>query len=150
VVYRPCLRSFANEQFYSLSPAALAGAALYFFAGPDSWWLWLLSSGLFLFSAFLCAQDVMVHLTRLTLDEKGARVRGPFERGEILWSDVVGALLRERRNVVTSNDHLLILESQLHQLVYNTSTLSRRDEQAVLALVRRRIPLVVENEQPSS
>jgi hypothetical protein len=100
-------------------------------------------------SLFLLLQDALVHLIWVEVDEAAISLKGPFGNSRLLWSEVAGAVLKERENAITRTDRLLILRSETERIAFNASTLSQVDEARLLDFVRQRINLVVERSKPS-
>jgi len=65
------------------------------------------------------------------------------------WTDVLSAVLRERENVISRTDHLLIIQSSRHVIGFNTSSLSKEDEKTVLEMVGRKTPFVIQKDKPT-
>jgi len=66
------------------------------------------------------------------------------------WQDIINALLRERVNVISGTDHLLILQSyDGHLLLFNTSTLDPENEEIVLRKVKEKTDLKIKRDSPS-
>src|ERR1044071_3424592 len=148
-VYKPSLDSFCGSFFFGLTPALTAGLALYFVHESAGWLFWIPTGLMFLLSLFLSVQCVVVYLNRLQLDEERIRATGPLHSVEIRWSQVTGAVLRERVNPMTRTDHMLVIKSRGATLVFNTSTLSLADEAEVLRRVRDKINVTVQRDRPA-
>ena len=149
MLYKPTMSSFLGSAAFSLIPAATAGTVTFFMWEKAS--ALLLAAGVLMgiLSLILLLQDVMVHLRRLHVDELSVSVVGPLLRERIKWTEVAGAVLKERKNAMTRTDHLLIIRSAPKLLSFNTSTLSQNDEENLLAFVRSKVPVVVEGDKPA-
>jgi hypothetical protein len=60
----------------------------------------------------------------------------------IRWSEVISAILRERRNAARRDDRLLVIQSRTAKIDFVTSTLTEEDEAQVLAMVDKHTRLV--------
>lgn len=147
--FKPSFASFIRSVLYSLSPAITAAIMMYFLADSARFIVKILSGLMFLFSLYLLIQDFFVHLQRLYLDETRIRSKSLLTSITINWPDVVHAELRERENAISGTDHLLIIKSGYHQLVFNTSTLSKEHEKKVIEIVKQKCSLVIINDKPA-
>jgi hypothetical protein len=77
------------------------------------------------------------------------KVSGPILKVVVLWQDIVSAVLRERENLMSRTDHLLIIKSTNHMLTFNISTLSKKDESEVLESVKKKTHLVIKKDKPT-
>ncbi len=146
-VFKPAWRSFFSSLGWSLSMAGVAGAMLYF--GPSRWQLSLvilIFSGLMgLFSVVSVLQDIFVHLQKIILLPEGIAVQGILGRPHgVGWSNVKEASLRERHNMVSATDKLIvIITDRGPEVAYPVSILSQADQNEVLMAVRNAVPTVV-------
>jgi hypothetical protein len=146
--YRPTFASFLASLPIALWPAAVAAVVV-----------WLLEPGIVLkvFSALMVIfalhnviSAVFVHRTSLYVDPHGILMKGSLGGlTSIEWTDVTSAVLRERENPVTRTDHLLIIDSDRHRLMFNTHILKLADEKELLETVRRHVPLGVHRDTPA-
>ena len=143
MIYKPSFASFLVSSLYGFTPAILAGVCTYFLADSTRLIMWIASGFMYVLSLFLFLQTVFVHLKKLYLDDNAIGVYGPFLRIAVRWQDVVSAVLRERENLMSRTDRLLVIKSGNHTVSYNFSTLSRKDENEVLELVKTKTHLVV-------
>lgn len=102
-----------------------------------------------LLSLILLVQDVFVHLQRVYVDERCLTLVSPLGRQLIAWSDLTGAVLKERNNAMTRTDRLLLLQGQTSRVLFCPSTLSEIDEQRLLRFVRSKTVVVVEQSKPA-
>jgi 4-hydroxy-3-methylbut-2-enyl diphosphate reductase IspH len=100
-------------------------------------------------AALAISPSITVHLQRVEVDDYHIALVGPFNHGEIRWSEAMGAVLKERENIMTRTDRLLIVRGLNELLFINISTFSEKDEEKLLDVVRRRMPVVVERSKPS-
>lgn len=150
MLYKPSFESIVRSTMFALWPVGTAALVTYFFWNPDRKVLLLTLAGLqVLLSGFLLLQAVLVHCNKLWLDERGIRVAGPIIATQMAWAEIASALLRERVNAVSRTDRMLVLRSKSNQLIFNTSVLNPRDEEAVLQAIRARTNLVVQRDRPS-
>jgi Bacterial PH domain len=147
--FRPSLASFLGTAAYSLTPAATAGLGTFLLWEKRGTGLLVAGGLMAALSLFLLLQDALVHLIRVEVDETSISLVGPFGRSRLRWSEVAGAVLKERENAITRTDRLLILRSKTDRIAFNASTLSQVDEARLLDFVRQRINLVVERSKPS-
>lgn len=147
--FRPSLASFLGAAAYSLIPAATAGLGTYLLWEKRSTGLLVAGGLMAALSLFLLLQDVVVHLIQVEVDEGAISLIGPFGRSRMRWSEVEGAVLKERENAITRTDHLLILRSRTARIAFNASTLSEANEARFFDFMRQRINLVVERSKPS-
>jgi hypothetical protein len=98
---------------------------------------------------FLVIQAAMVHRQHLWIDSTGIAVQGPLAPSALLWAEVARAVLRERINVCSRTDRLLVIEGAGRMVVFNVSTLSPHDEQEVIATVREHTRLAVQRDKAS-
>jgi hypothetical protein len=145
---KPTWRSFFASAAISLSPVAIATVVVYFTWEIARTPMLVASVLMAIVSLYLLVQDVLVHRTWAYADEEIFAVIGPLGGSRIRWSDVVETILKERQNLMTRTDHLLILRGPGGVVSYNTSTLSERDERLLLELVRSKGPLIVEQSKP--
>jgi len=110
---------------------------------------WVLAGVLALFSLWCFLPCVPVHLQKLYLGEHGIRLSGLFGVTAIPWGRVTGATLRERPNVVSRTDRLLMVTGPNGTLVFPTSTLREDEEERALEFVRRHVNLVVKKDKPT-
>jgi hypothetical protein len=147
--YRPLFASFVASFLYGLSPAILAGIVMYFLAESARLIMWIASGIMVILSLFFLIQSIFVHLQKLYLDDYLACMSNPMLRVEIRWQDVISAVLRERENLMSRIDRLLIIKSANHVLSFNTSILSKKDEQEVLRIVGYKTHLVILKDKPA-
>ncbi|MBI5222839.1 hypothetical protein HY990_00290 [Candidatus Micrarchaeota archaeon] len=147
--YRPTFASFIGSSLYGFSPAITVATAMYFLLEPARWIMWVASGAMLILSLHLTVQTICVHLQKLYVDDYCIRVSGPMLKAVIQWKDVVSAVLRERENLMSRTDHLLIIKSVNHMLSYNTSVLSKEDEKEVLEMVTKMTRLVIQRDKPS-
>lgn len=149
MVYKPSLKSLLAALLLALWPVATAATLTYFFGNAKSRVLWVGGGVMALFSLVLLFQAVFVHRQKIWIDERAIRVTGPRFDTRIAWSEIVNATIRERVNAISRTDRLLTIHSQHRRLVFNTSTLSVRDEEEVLAQIRCRTRLFVQRDKPT-
>jgi len=147
--YRPSLASFAGSVLYGFTPVITAGIVMYFLWDSTRWIVWVASGFMLILSLYLTVQTICVHLQKLYLDDYGIGVSGPTIEVAMRWQDVISAVLRERNNLMSRTDHLLILESVNQVLSYNTSTLTKKDESEVLELVKKKTHLIIKKDKPT-
>jgi len=147
--YKPTFTSFVSSLLYRLSPAIVLGIIMYFTADSARLVMWVLSAITGVYCLYLLLQTTFVHLQRLYLDEERIRVSSPLSTIEMKWTDVLSAVLRERENVISRTDHLLIIQSSRHVIGFNTSSLSKEDEKTVLEMVGRKTPFVIQKDKPT-
>lgn len=147
--FRPTVASFLSAAVYSLTPAAIAGLGTFLLREKRGAGLLVAGTLMVALSLVLLLQDALVHLIRVEVDEAAISLIGPSGRSHLPWPEVVGAVLKERENVITRTDHLLILRSKTQGVAFNTSTLSESNEALLLDFVRQRVNLVVEASKPS-
>jgi len=146
--YRPTFASFLAALPISLSPAVVA-AIIVWFLDPGTA-LKVVSALFALFALHNVIGDVFVHLGAIHVDERGIMMKGSLgDLRAIEWREVTGAVLRERENPITRTDRLLIIDSDDKRVMFNTNVLKPADEAALLAMVRRHAPLVVERDTPA-
>ncbi len=149
MIYRPTFRSFLGSALYGLSPAAVAGVFTYLSYDSASLWLWVLDAVVGLISIFLLLQAVFVYRQQLYLDETAIATAGPLGRQVAVWPEVTSAVLRERPNLLTRTDRLLVIEAPRGMVTFNISTLSPEDEREVLERVQACARLVIHRDKPS-
>ena len=147
--YKPTWSSFLGSAVFALSPAIVASVMTFFLWENVGVLMLIGDSVMAILSLFMLIQATFVHLQRVYVDEEMISVVSPLLRIQIEWSEVIAAILRERENVMTRTDHLLILRTRVRQILFNTSTLSNRDEEHLLDFVRRKVTLVVKKDKPS-
>lgn len=67
----------------------------------------------------------------------------------IRWQDIISRELRERKNLMSRTDRLLVIKAADHVLLFNTSTLSKKDEDDVLKTVAGKGPLLIKKDKPT-
>lgn len=139
--FKPTLRSFIRSLIWDISPAVTALVVTYFTYEKAGLIIIILGVLMGLFSLYLILQTIIVHLQKITLLDEGIFISGLGRPFGLRWSDIEKGTIRERHNIISGTDRLLILYSKNgHILSYNTSTLSKHDENIVLSEVRKRIP----------
>jgi hypothetical protein len=152
--FRPSASSLIASFGWDVSPAVVAALGWHFSSARAAekelgWLLLLLTGAMCLWSIFLILQTIVVHLKSISVDETGITVRGLGE-GSLRYQDVAEAQLRERRNVVSRTDRLLMIRSNGGELLmFNPSTLRRSDEDALLSLLRKRIRITTVGDTPT-
>lgn len=147
--FRPTWSSFFGSLAISLSPAFTAGLVVFFLWDNAKTIVLIVSALMMIFSLILLLQDILVHLRSVYVDDNFIAVVGPLLRANIRWSELREMVLKERRNVMTRTDRLLVLYGPSCQVTYNTSTLSQNDERRLLEFIRSKGLLVVEQSKPS-
>jgi len=153
--YKPNTSSLFGSFLWDFSPAIIAIIGYRFaHAGATAKGLgWLLVVGtvaMCLFSFFLLMQTIAVHLKRVTIDEGSISVTGPLGTTTVSFSSIVKAVLRERVNPVSRTDHLILIQGRSGELLtFNSSTLSRPEEEDFLNEVRRHVDLEVVSDRPA-
>ena len=153
--YKPNTSSLFGSFLWDFSPAIIAIIGYRFaHAGATAKGLgWLLVVGtvaMCLFSFFLLIQTIAVHLRRVTIEEESISVTGPLGTTTVGFSSIVKAVLRERVNPVSRTDHLILIESRNGALLtFNSSTLSRDDEDDFLTELRRHVDLQIVRDKPA-
>ena len=140
--FKPTLRSFIRSLIWDISPIVTASLVTYFMHDKaESIVIIIIDVIAVLFSLYLILQTIIVHLQKITLLNEGIFISGLGKPFGLRWSDIENATLRERHNLISGTDRLLILYSKTGiRWAYNTSTLSKRDENILLSEVRKRIP----------
>jgi hypothetical protein len=145
--FRASFISFMRSAFYSLLPTITSGTLIFFLPHPIP----LLAKIAFIISliisVFLFPQSIFVHLQKLYLDEENICVSNIFRATNIRWVNVYSAVLRERENVISRTDRLLILNSPRRNILFQTSILSTKDEELVLEMVRKKTKLVIKKDK---
>ena len=138
---KPTFRSFMISFLYDCSPAIMAAIVTYFLHGKIGNWVVLLDVLAGLFCIFLLIQTILVHLRKFSLFEEGIVISGIGRPRGFRWEDFEKAVVRERHNLLSGTDKLLILYfKQGGSIAYPVSVLSKRCENEVLREVRRRVP----------
>lgn len=139
--FKPTLRSFIRSLIWDIAPAVTALVGAYFTYEKAGLIIIILGVLMGLFSLYLILQTIIVHLQKITLLDEGIFILGLGRPFGLRWSDIEKGTIRERHNIISGTDRLLILYSKNgHILSYNTSTLSKHDENIVLSEVRKRVP----------
>jgi hypothetical protein len=150
VEFNPSKKSFFKSLLLDFSPVITASVVTYCVYESAHWFLWVLDAGMVLLSLHLTLQTIVVHCKKLYIDEMYIITSSPLAKISFRWSEIAEAVLRERRNVMSRVDHLLMLRSQTGRLlVFNTSTLSPEDEDRALAKVKEKTNLIVYQDKPS-
>jgi len=141
--FKPTMRSFIRSFIWTISPAVTALLLIYIRFRYEKTGLISILLGVLggLSSLYLILQTIIVHLQKITLLDEGIFISGLGRPFGLRWSDIEKATLRERHNIISGTDRLLVLYSKNGlRWAYNTSTLSKRDEKILLSEVRKRIP----------
>ncbi len=153
--YKPKTSSLLASFVYDLSPAIIALIG-YRFAHTGAsarglgWLLVVATVGMCLLSFYLFIQTIAVHLRRVTIDEESISVTGLLGTTTVGFSSTVKAVLRERVNPVSRTDHLILIQSRTGELLtFNSSTLSRDDEDDFLNELRKCVHLEVVRDRPA-
>jgi uncharacterized membrane protein YhaH (DUF805 family) len=153
--YKPTVSSFVNSILWDISPATVALVGYYFTHEKASekglgWLVVVVTVAMCLWSLLLLLPTLTVHSKRVTLDERSISVTGLFGTTTIGFSQIDGAVMRERVNLVSRTDRLIIIHSVAGQLLtFNPSTLSRKDEEDFLRELRKHVPLEVVRDKPT-
>jgi hypothetical protein len=149
--YKPTLSSFLASLAYDLSPVILAGVVSFFMWENINIFMLTASILMGILSLYCLLQTIIAHRQMIYVDEQMIAISGYFGLNRYIhWSQVRGAVLKERENLMSRTDHLLVLHGSNSQVLYlNTSTLSEKDEEELLAFVRRKITLIVERSKPT-
>jgi len=147
--YRASTISFLRSLLLALSPILTAGIGTYFVFDCRNWFLWVVDVLMGLFSLYLLFQTLFVYSGRLYLDTNVIKAINTLASTQIAWRDITKAVLRERRNVLSHTDHLLILYSYNNVLTFNISILSDHDEKTVLDAIKAKTDLEIVQDTPS-
>jgi len=98
-----------------------------------------------LYSLFLIVQDIFVHRQRIIITTDGVVVLG-LGHNFVRWSDVGSATIRERHNLVSGTDRLLLLTAKDGSILvaYPISVLPPEAQTRILLLVRKMVPTAVQ------
>ena len=152
--FRASATSLVISFAWDLSPVAVAILGWHFTAAQASdkglgWLLVLITGAMCAFSAYLVLQTIFVHLKSISIDGTGITVRG-LGGGSVQFQDIVDAQLRERQNVASRTDRLLIIHSNNGEfLTFNPSILRPSDEDDLLSLLRGQIRLSTITDSPT-
>ena len=139
--FRPTLTSFVLSSLYRMTPAMTAIAVTYFFYHKSGVVLIILDVLTGLFCIYLILQTIIVHLQKNSLLEDGIVISGLSRPYGLRWSDVDKAIVRERHNLLSGTDKLLVVISKRgNSIAYPVSVLSRDDQNEILREVRRKTP----------
>lgn len=147
--YKPTFTSFIGSFLYDISPAMTAAVITYFLSDSIHWTMWIASGLMIILSLYLITQSIFVHFRRLYLDDNFIGVSGPMLKVAIRWQDIISRELRERKNLMSRTDRLLVIKAADHVLLFNTSTLSKKDEDDVLKTVAGKGPLLIKKDKPT-
>lgn len=148
--YKPSIKSLFGSLVWDFSIAFMAAIITFFGykAHPRIIVALDIIAGLVVLVMLL--QTINVYCTKIYIDDHCIMTSSPLCTTRIQWGEVTGTLLRERKNAMSRTDHLLILKSRDGNIIlYNTSTLSPQDEEAVLAKVRSMVRLDVKEDRPA-
>lgn len=138
---KPTIRSFIYSFLYSLSPAIGAGIMTYILYEQSKTLVIFLDAIAGLFCIYLLVQTIFVHLKKISLLEDGIIITGIVRPYGLRWTDIEKATIRERHNLLSGTDKLLVLYTkQGNKMYYPISILSKRDENEISREVRKRVP----------
>lgn len=150
MLYRPAFAALIEAIAIDLSPVVLAGAITYLAYGSvHSWALAIMDVSAVLVSAAGLLSTALAFRRKLYIDDTHIAVVIGRKGYYLEWASVAGAVVRERRHLLTRTDRLLIVGALQATLTYNISVLSPEDEQAVIAQVADHTKLVVEQDAPA-
>jgi len=142
-VFKPRWQSFFSASFvWRISPTCIAGVT--WVLSPASWHhsagLPIMSALMVLLSVILTFSEIQLFRQSVFLTEDGIGTRGPG-RNFARWSEVSRATIRERHNLVSRADRLLILFGRDGRMLFGfaTSVLPQETETKILMLVRKTI-----------
>jgi len=139
--FRPTLWSFVHSSLYRMTPAMTGAAIVYFFYEKNGAIAVVTAVLSALFCIYLLLQTIVVHTQRIYLLDDAIVISGIGRPYGIPWSEVEKAVVRERHNLLSGTDKLLVIVSrQGAQMAYPVSILSRDAQKHVLREVRRRVP----------
>lgn len=139
--YKPTFRSFISSFFYRISPAFSAAVFTYLLYDKAKILVIIGDVVTGLFCLYMAIQTIVVHIQKITLLEEGILFSGFGRPYGFRWSYFEKADIRERRNLISGTDRVVILYTKKRERIpINTSTLSKKDEKKVLSEIRKRIP----------
>lgn len=147
--YKPTLGSMIKSTLYRFSGGIFILAYMYFYGEDIGKFIWTVSWIALIIPAFLAIESILIHTTKLYVDNSQIVSHHFLHKNKILWHHVIRAELRERENVLSGVDRLLILQSPQHLLSYPLSILKNSDQQHIIKLVREKVNLVVEKDRPT-
>ena len=140
-MFKPTCISFILSSLYGITPAISAAVVTYFFYEKGGVLLIILDVLTGLFCLYLLLQTIIVHLQSISVLNEGIMISGMGRPYGLHWSDIDKATLRERHNILSGTDRLLILHSkQGHTIPYPISILQKTHQNLILQEVRRRVP----------
>lgn len=139
--FKPTFRSFILSLLYRITPAFSAVIVTYFLYDKAKVFIIIVDVITGLFCLYMTLQTIMVHIQKITLLEEGILFSSFGRPFGFRWSDIEKADIRERRNILSGTDRLVILYTKKgDKIPINTSTLSKNNEKKVLSEIRKRIP----------
>jgi hypothetical protein len=148
--FRPTLWSFVGSSLYGCTPAIAAAIATYFQYDKHPTLILIADGITILLCLFLLFQCIVVHLQRLHITDEGIIIAGCWATYGIRWDDMQKAVLRERRNILSGTDKLLVIHGQADSKIgFPVSILSSAAQNDVMREVRRRINVSSVFDKPS-
>lgn len=148
--FKPTIRSFILSFIYDISPAVTAALVTYFTHGKAGLIIIIPSALMGLFSLYLILQTIFVHLQKITVLNEGILISGFRRPYGLRWTDVEKAEIRERHNIISGTDKLLILYSKYgHKIAYPISILSKNDQNNIDTEIRKKIPTSTKFDRPT-
>ena len=93
---------------------------------------------------------IRVHKWRLSYDDKKISVTTPNGYFVSEWSNMHKVTLRERKNIISWNDRLLLLEWSTEEVIpLNISIFNKNDIDALLVVIQRNIDILKILDSPS-
>lgn len=140
----PTWNSFARSVAIDLLPFFVVAVSWYILPNERKSSLWAAASiASSLVTCWALITTIHAHRCVLCMDGEGIgmRVHGRFVG--VLWSDVTAVTLRERYNLLSGRDRLLVLHCAAGKLAYPLSVLSDEAQQHALSTIRRAAPMSV-------
>jgi hypothetical protein len=148
--FKPTLRSFVLSSLYGFSPAIGASTVTYFQYEKHPTLTMVIDGITLLVCLLWLVQGIVVHLQQLYITDEGIVISGWAAPYGLQWSDIRRAILRERHNILSGTDKLLVIigpgEKKLN---YPVSILSTTDQTEGMQEVRRRIAVSSVFDEPT-
>ena len=159
VTLAPTGQSFCKNLLVDCQPmllALIAGPTLLHFVDLSGWRWWIVaiaSAAMCLLSLHLYIQTRTVHKTKVTIDDEGMALNGPFGTTKVLWSSLQGATLFRRPSAFVGQRRMLRLDTSNAALITrygsvapyeypvhcHISTFSREDEAKIVEAIERHV-----------